>query len=320
MSGLVAVPIWPTPDPRFFQGHGPEAWSQATVSGRLESALFGATRNNGHRFHEGLDIAPAQARTRQGEATDPILAVLDGRVAYINAIAGNSSYGRYVVIEHSNADVAVLTLYAHLAHIAEGLRVGQRVQQGTPLGTMGRSAGGYTIPKQRAHLHFEIAVMKSDRFAPWVSSAGSTNSHGNYNGRNLTGFDPLPLYEAVRSQNFTSFRDHIWQLPTAFTLRVSTRNTPDFIQRYPALQTRTVSPDALVGWLVEFTWYGLPKRWTPLTASEAPTARTGDVALVGLNPEAFPPRCSRTFLMKGGEPSDLTTAFRNDLRLIFGFE
>jgi hypothetical protein len=58
---------------------------------------------------------------------------------------GNRSYGKYIRISHGNDET---TLYAHLN--AMYVRVGQRVDQGQLIGTVGTS-GGSTGP----HLHFE---------------------------------------------------------------------------------------------------------------------------------------------------------------------
>lgn len=319
------VPLrWPTADTRFMESRAePDAWAQPTASGRLESALFGAVRNGGYRFHEGIDIGPALTRDRRGEARDPILAVLPGRVALINSVAGNSSYGRYVVLTHEDADVAVYTLYAHLAHIDDDLSEGQWVAAGTTLGIMGRSAGGYSIPKSRAHLHFEIGLMKTRHFQHWYDRQGygSPNRFGNFNGINLLGMNPLPVLEAARDGQLDHFADYLKNLPTAFTLRVSTSEIPDFITRYPRLLTQPIPRQSqqLVGWLVEYTWYGLPKRWTPLTPDLTPAAREGDIALVNASPEAFPPKIQRTLTFDPNGHPTLHKTLRNDLELIFGF-
>ena len=63
--------IWPTPNPAFQNGKPIEAYVQATVSGRVESGLFGCVRNGGSRFHEGLDLYPIK-RDGRGEAVDPV--------------------------------------------------------------------------------------------------------------------------------------------------------------------------------------------------------------------------------------------------------
>ena len=59
------------PNPAFQQGKPLEAFIQPTSSGKLVSGLFGCVRNNGHKFHEGIDLYPI-ARDSSGEAIDKI--------------------------------------------------------------------------------------------------------------------------------------------------------------------------------------------------------------------------------------------------------
>ena len=40
--------------------------------------------------------------------------------------------------------------------IDKDLYIGKFIEEGTIIGRMGRSAGGYIIPKSKSHLHFEI--------------------------------------------------------------------------------------------------------------------------------------------------------------------
>jgi len=322
---MEGVPLfWPTPNAAFFEGASWDDLVQPTAAGTTESALFGCVRNGGTRFHEGLDLKPI-GRNRQQEATDGIYSVMPGRVAHINPHAGNSSYGRYVVVEHRSADVPVYTLYAHLADIEEGLRVGSMVAGGQRLGTMGRSAGGYSIPRQRAHLHFEIGLRKSNEFDRWYQRAGYSgkNLHGNYNGMNLTGADPIHFWETVRAGQFENFRDYFHQLPTAYSLRIGTKTVPDFINRYPHLLTTPVPAEGVAGWDIEFTWYGLPKKWTPLGPAAFPYgAKEGDIALVEFNPGAFRGKCRDTLEFSDTDPRGtvkLGTNLKNDLKLYFGF-
>ncbi|MEO0796035.1 MAG: M23 family metallopeptidase [Verrucomicrobiota bacterium] len=320
------LPIyWPTPDSSFFEGADWAEVGQPTASGRAESAYFGCVRNGGRRFHEGLDLKPI-GRDRHNEATDGIFAAMPGRVAYINKVAGNSSYGRYVVINHESADVPVYTLYAHLASIENGLGVGDLVAGGQRLGTMGRSAGGYTIPRQRAHLHFEIGVMKSNNFNRWYRKAGYTgkNHHGNYNGINLMGADPLHFWETVRDGKFKNFEDYFASLPTAYTLRIGTDKVPEFINRYPHLLTQPVPKEGIAGWDIEYTWYGLPKRWTPLQADAFPYgAKDGDIALLEFNPDVFDGQCRDTLVFSKSNPQGTVKLGKNlkgDLKMLFGFK
>ncbi|WOO43215.1 M23 family metallopeptidase [Rubellicoccus peritrichatus] len=319
-AATAAEIFWPTPDSRFFEGESVDVMLQPTASGRLESALFGCVRNGGRRFHEGLDLKPLR-RDRSGEASDPIYSVMAGRVSYVNAKAGNSSYGRYVVVEHLDADVPVYTLYAHLASIEPGIRAGSRVEAGQRLGTMGRSAGGYSIPRSRAHLHFEIGLVKTSDFDDWYrqQSYGSRNLHGNYNGINMIGSNPLTFFETVRAGEFEDFSSYFANLPTAFTVRVATRTLPDFILRYPKLLTRPIPRDGVAGWDIDYTWYGLPKRWTPLTEEDVRTRREGDVTLVSWDESVFEGQCRATLVFDSkGNPS-IGKNLKSDLKLMFGF-
>ena len=311
--------FWPTPNASYFEGERLDSSLQPTQSGKLESALFGCVRENGRRFHEGLDLKPI-GRDSRGEATDAIFAITFGRVAYINKKAGNSSYGRYIVIEHTQWDVPVYTLYSHLARVDEDIFVGKMVQGGDRIGVMGRSAGGYSIPKSRAHLHFEIGLRKSSQFDSWHDwrKLSGKNHHGNYNGLNLIGMDPVRFYEQVRSGRFESFEKYIKNLPTAFKMRIATRRVPDFIARYPALMTRRVQTKDVVGWDIEFTWYGLPKRWTPLLKNEVPTSKEGTLSLLEYDADAFAGHCRKT-LVFGKKGVQLGQSLKHDIQLIFGF-
>jgi len=318
-AGAAGRIAWPASDAAFFRGEPLEAWVQPTASGRTQSALFGCVRNGGNRFHEGLDIA-ASSFDRRGESTDPCFAVMDGTVAYVNPHAGNSSYGKYVVLVHDSADVPLYTLYAHLRSIEPGIAPGARVVAGSRLGTLGRSAGGYSIPRSRAHLHFELGVRLTDDFQAWYDEQpfGSKNHHGLWNGMNLLGMDPLPFFEAVHERRFQRFRPFLYDLPTAFTLRVSTTRVPDFVTRYSHLLTAPVPRDGLVGWDIDFTWYGLPKRWTPLTAAGRVSSREGDVAVVTYDPGQLNGSCRETLLLRGGK-AYIGDDLKSTLRLLFGF-
>ena len=151
---------WPTPDRAFHEGHSYDKFITPTLPDKPYSGLFGCVRNNGRKFHEGIDLR-ATMFDKRGEATDPIYATMDGTIVHINAVAGNSSYGRYIVIEHRGTTPAIYSLYSHLRFIDASISVGKEVKGGDVIGVMGRSAAGYTIPKHRAHLHFELGFRVS---------------------------------------------------------------------------------------------------------------------------------------------------------------
>jgi hypothetical protein len=261
--------VWPTPNTAWADGKPIADFLQHAGSGDPESGAFGGVRSGGTHFHEGLDIK-ALARDRRGEPLDNILAAMAGVVRHINSSAGDSNYGRYIVLEHPEQSPAVYTLYAHLARIAPGLHAGDRVTKGQVIATMGHSSGGYMIPVDRAHLHFEIGVMITRDFETWYSRRkfGSRNDHGPWNGMNLVGFDPLDFLNAWRAHRVDTFQDYFARMPTAVRFRVATPRVPDFVTRYPALLTKPMPMGVVAGWEIRCNWTGLPFSWTPLSAME----------------------------------------------------
>ncbi len=254
--------VWPTSMDRTSL-RSFEDYAQPTVSGKPESALFGMVRDDQQRFHEGVDIRPS-ARGPNGEPLDRVFSAMKGAVAYINQ-GLNGPYGKYVILYHPEAELPVYTLYAHLASIEKTLKVGDKLPKGTAFATMGHtSTSPNAIPKERSHLHFEIGVMLSANFGNWYNvqpdHRGTPNQHGIWNGQNLAGFDPVP----VLARSSVDLLDTVRQLPTALAVTMRTKRPPDFVQRYPGLLAPGSDPAKAAGWYVEFTWHGLPKRWTAL--------------------------------------------------------
>ena len=257
-----------------------DAYIQPTVSGKVESGLFGCYRNGGARFHEGVDLKSIQRGPKQ-KPKDAIFAIMPGRVVYINKIPGNSSYGRYVVIEHDHLELPLTSLYAHLGEIEPHLRVGQQVHGGDTIGIMGHSAST-PIPVSRAHLHLEIGLKLSNRFDSWYKKQqfGTPNKHGVWNGMNLMGIDPLDFFKRARDPRWVGEVLYIKTLPTAFIFKISTRVIPDFIRRYPQLLNVNQLPERVYGWKVECTWFGFPKNWTPIEAPDSSLGKPGTLKLI----------------------------------------
>jgi murein DD-endopeptidase MepM/ murein hydrolase activator NlpD len=234
--------LFPSPQQNLF-GPGWEKGIQPTVSGKPESGLYGSSRTGSKglaSFHEGVDIA-AVARDAKGNPTDPAAAVADGRVAYANRTAGNSNYGLYVILIHADPAGDIYTLYAHLAAIDPSVTPGATVTRGARLGTVGNTPASI-IPRDRAHLHFEIGLLANDRFSQWAKGSGLKDPHGEYNGRNLLGVDPIPaLAQSSRDPAFTMLV-HLQKLPVAFTVIARSRGRlPDYFRRHPALWTDSAS-------------------------------------------------------------------------------
>jgi len=267
--------LWPTDSTVFFKGASIDKFIQPTASGKVESGLFGYVRNNGKRFHEGIDIKSLK-KDRKGDPKDAVQAVLPGKVVHVNSIAGNSSYGRYVVLEHTSAIPPIYTLYAHLSKINPNIKKGVSVEAGTLLGTMGTTSMSDKIPKSRAHLHFEMGLMLSDNFHGWYGEQdySTPNMHNRWNGINLIGFDPLDCYQKFRAGKVSTIQNYLQQQPPAFTIRIPSRQVPTFIKRYPSLCKKAYDPKDIVGWEINFTWYGLPYRWTPLTTKDLFTQKS----------------------------------------------
>jgi murein DD-endopeptidase MepM/ murein hydrolase activator NlpD len=271
--------VWPVPNRAYFEGAGFEAFVQPTESGEIASGLFGSTRSGGRQFHEGLDLFPIK-RDARGEAADDVFAALAGVVRHVSDRAGASSYGRYVVLEHPAESPPVYTLYSHLAEIDPSVREGVRVTAGARLGLMGRSAGGYTIPKERAHLHFEIGLRVTDRFQAWYDGRkfGSRNEHGLYNGMNLMGLDPLDFFGRHKAGGLHSLDEVFRETPAALKLRIAHAGEPDFVTRYPSLVKRLAGLRG--GWEIEFSATGVPVRWREISLGEFAGWKPGEARIL----------------------------------------
>ena len=301
--------VWPTSMDRSLL-RSPEDYLQPTESGRLESGAFGMVRDDGHRFHEGLDIRPA-GRTKSGEPTDLVFSAMEGVVTYVNA-RPNGTYGRYVVMLHPRAELPVYTLYAHLASLQPGLKAGQTLAAGKVLGVMGRSSTSETaIPRERAHLHFEVGLMLSERFQAWydadADNRGVPNHHGVFNGQNLIGFDPTLLLARSSADVRTLLRDQ----PVALAITLRPKRTPDFLTRYPALLKGGDSATA-AGWYVEFSWQGMPIGWTALPAGD-PRLRPGPWSLYGVKDQFRPQLIRRRMLTANGKAAGDTLIRQVDI-------
>jgi murein DD-endopeptidase MepM/ murein hydrolase activator NlpD len=116
----------------------------------LQSRWFGAERIGVERpecgaGHCGIDL--------DGPRGQPLVAVADGVVVRVerHELGLDGRSGRYVRIEH---DDGALTAYMHMDDIAPGLEVGDRVEAGQYIGTLGATAVYESAP----HLHFSLEV------------------------------------------------------------------------------------------------------------------------------------------------------------------
>ncbi len=299
--------VWPTPNTAWIERRPVADFLQATVSGDPASGGFGCVRENGAQFHEGIDLKPV-ARDKAGEPADKIFAALPGIVRYVNERAADSNYGRYIVIEHPGVTPAICTLYAHLRSVAPGIAPGTNVALGQTIAVMGRSEGGSGIPKERAHLHFEMGLRVTDNFQRWYDRQkfGSPNDHGAWHGYNLMGFDPLDFLDKYRARQINDLAGYFAQMTPVVRVRVATRSAPDFVARYPSLLTRPAPPSAaaIAGWDIECNATGLPFRWTPLAAADVLGWREGETRVMSTDDPALAAcHCKTLVVTRAGKKS-----------------
>jgi murein DD-endopeptidase MepM/ murein hydrolase activator NlpD len=135
-------------------------------TGRFGAERWGGVRTECGRGHCGVDLS--------GPIGRPIVAVSDAVVVRIerSETGRDGRSGRYIRLEHSDG---ALTSYMHLDAIVEGLEVGDRVDGGQQIGTLGATA----IYSAAPHLHFQLEVPKVP------------GTHGDHS--NTTFIDPAPF-------------------------------------------------------------------------------------------------------------------------------
>ncbi len=252
-------------DALLLQGRDAEFF-QPTVEGTVESGMFGCVRRDGNRFHEGIDIKCLQ-RDRSREPVDPVHAVADGEVAFINKKPGLSNYGRYIVLQHRWDEVQVFTLYGHLRSVADSLAVDQTVKKGQCIATLGRSTNTREgISKDRAHLHFEINFMLNPSFRTWYPKRDpKAPPFGNFNGRNFVGIDPAALIRALSTDRPLNFARYVAQQPVGFTVLVGAKPFAWLSMHPEQLQSTGTVP---IAYEIATTSWGLPVAVWPRAANE----------------------------------------------------
>lgn len=105
---------------------------------------FTQARAGGARVHDAIDIMA-------NEGT-PVVAAAPGRVEKLFFSKGGGGITAYV----RSPDLHYMFYYAHLRNYAPGLREGQVVKQGDPIGTVGHT--GNASPAG-PHLHFAVNRM-----------------------------------------------------------------------------------------------------------------------------------------------------------------
>jgi peptidoglycan LD-endopeptidase LytH len=116
----------------------------AGVSASRLSDTFSASRAGGARVHNAIDIMAPRGT--------PVVAAADGVVERLHFSQGGGGITVYV----RSPDRAWTYYYAHLHAYAPGLREGQPVRRGDPLGLVGSTGNAAAAGP---HLHFAINRM-----------------------------------------------------------------------------------------------------------------------------------------------------------------
>jgi len=306
MAATVRAEVFtlPTANRAIFKTGGEDEYFVPTPGKTWTSGTFGCVRTDGHQLHEGLDVKCLH-RDKRGEPTDQVLAAANGKVAYLNAVAGLSNYGKYLILQHEIEGIPIFTIYAHLSQFADGLKTGDSVKQGEVIAIMGRTTNTrQPITKDRAHVHFEIDLRLNERFAAWHSAklAGERNDHGNWNGKNLAGLDPkLILLEQQRLGSKFSLLDFIRSRPELCKVVVRDTKFP-FLRAYPSLIRRNVKADkeGVAGYEISLDFNGVPYALVPRAKSEIGEGPRFQLVEVNENEAVLNP-CRKLVLKRGGE-------------------
>jgi hypothetical protein len=307
----------PTANHGLFEPNGEQIFFVGTAGKPWQSGMFGCVRSQGTQFHEGLDIRCLE-RDRQGEPTDPVLATADGVVVYINAKSALSNYGKYAVMRHQIDGLQVYSLYAHLREIRGGLQAGQIVHKGEVIAVMGRTSNTrQQITKDRAHLHFELDFLVSERFAAWYnkSQPGERNDHGNWNSQNLIGFDAREVFleQEAKKEEF-SLLQYLRRQPEL--CRVLVRGNCPFANRYrPLVQLNPVAEkEGTAGYEIALAFNGFPLQLIPRAASEF-KARS-KIQVLSVNSTELQQHPCGHILTRKGANWELTTKGENLVELL----
>lgn len=313
--------VSPTPQQSFADTNSPAIF-MPTESGRQESALYGATRTDarGPRWHEGVDIAPTRRDSRR-RPLDEVFAVADGKVAYINAAAGNSSYGRYIVLTHDDPMGWIYTLYAHLDSVSPELVTGRNVVAGQPIGRLGYSSSvPGAINVERAHLHFEIGVFINTRYPDYMKEQQAPLTHGAWDGRNLYGINPLAMLNGRDEGGaFSMLAELRSERPALIVaVKVDPARPPEYFRHYPDLNDlgKGAAPEVQDVALLEIAESGVPLRLRPWPDGEPAPAAKELPKLFGVDEDALG-RNARGFATKKSGKWELTNSGRNFLAQLF---
>jgi peptidoglycan LD-endopeptidase LytH len=308
----------PTANRALFEPGGGEKFFVGTTGKSWESGCFGCVRSEGWQMHEGLDIRCRQ-RDRRGEPLDPVMAAADGTVAYVNLKPSLSNYGNYIILRHRIEGLEIFSLYAHLSKVTPGLETGRAVKAGETLGIMGHTANTREpITKDRAHVHFELDFIISDRFTGWFRSTSpkERNDHGNWNGQNLLGLDPRRVFLAEQAQGDRFSLIQLIRNQTELCRVYVGKPSFSWVRRYTVLirPNPIAEKEGIAGYEMALNFNGIPFQLIPRAASEMKSK--GRFQLLSVNEAEYQKNPCRRLVTQKGSRWELTTAGNKLLDLI----
>lgn len=260
--------VLPTDNDTLYTGGGPQFYQyiqrvyKGVKSTPWEGGQYGFVRDPVEtsrgfvqtRFHEGIDIRCIH-RSPRGEPRDEIRAIANGKVVHANLFSGHSNYGKYIVIEHVWSGCSYFSLYGHLSDIA--VSVGQEVQRGQRIGTMGYTGAG--LNQARAHLHLELNLMINRNFEGWHASQfkEEPNRNGIYNGLNLAGLDVARLFLALRKNPKLTIPEFLAGEEIFYKVLLPRPSGFNLDKQYPWMVTSGAGTES---WEASFTRAGFPLR------------------------------------------------------------
>ena len=144
------------------------------------TAVYGETGSSWARFHTGTDFAPYGSTP----ANPPLYSVCDGVVV---RVVTDSTLGNQVQIQDNNT--GYYWRYCHMQY-SSPLSVGDRVNTGTQVGTMGQTGNATGI-----HLHLELSTTMAwdyDTFLNPSTALGIPNERGTIVKYDGTAPPPIP--------------------------------------------------------------------------------------------------------------------------------
>jgi murein DD-endopeptidase MepM/ murein hydrolase activator NlpD len=190
------------------------------------------------------------------------------------------------------------------------LKIGQAVKAGETVAVMGRTANTHeSISKDRAHVHFELNLLVNDRFASWYKKTfpDQRNDHGDWNGQNLLGIDPRPIFLGQHQQGAKFNVLSYLQGQTELCRVVVHKTYFPWLKRYAALvrPNPRAEKEGVAGYEIALNFNGVAFELIPRAASEI--KGKAKFQLLSVNEAEYHKNPARRLIAKRGTNWELTS-------------